>query len=152
MQKFQQQGYVVAFEPGMAQQSGLTQPADWLQYQATTFEFLPQFVGAECNHQTITLDQAWGDRPFLHGKRSLVKVDVEGAEVEVLQAATHLLKAPHHWVVEVHGDHLLDPVLQRFADAQRSVEVIPYRPHWLLGAEARTIKTSWVVTQPDATC
>ena len=150
MQKYQDCGYVVAFEPSLADQLGLTQPAEWLQYKATTFEFLPQFVGASCDEQTVTLEQAWGDRPSLQSKRSLVKVDVEGAELEVLQGAASLLQAPHHWVVEVHGDHLLEPVLQHFANAQRAVEVIPYRPHWLLGAEARTIKTFWVVTQPDS--
>lgn len=150
MQKYQGSGAVVAFEPELMAQAGLRVPANWERYAATTFEFLPQFVGARCEERMVTLDQAWGDRPSLHSKRSLVKVDVEGAEVEVLQGATKLLRAPHHWVVEVHGDHLLDPVLQHFADAHRSVEVIPYRPHWLLGAEARTIKTSWVVTQPDS--
>ncbi|MDJ0674829.1 MAG: FkbM family methyltransferase [Calothrix sp. MO_167.B42] len=81
--------------------------------------------------------------------RALIKIDVEGAEIEVLQGATSLLKKPHHWVVEVHGDHLLEPVLDFFAKAKRSVDVHPPKPHWLLGSESRTIKTSWVTTRPD---
>jgi hypothetical protein len=72
---------------------------------------------------------------------------VEGAEVEVLKGATSLLEEPHHWVVEVHGDHLLDPVLDCFAKAKRPVDVRPPQPHWLLGPESRTIKTSWVTTK-----
>ncbi len=149
MQKHQDQGYVVAFEPGMQQQSALILPAKWDMYQRTAFEFLPQFVGEKCDEQMVTLDQAWSDRQFLHSKRCLIKVDVEGAELEVLTGAKYLLQAPHHWVVEVHGDHLLEPVLKHFLDAHRDVEIIPYQPHWLLGAEARTIKTSWVVTKPN---
>jgi hypothetical protein len=93
------------------------------------------------------LDRAYKERPSLHGKLSLIKVDVEGGEIEVLKGATSLLQEPHHWVVEVHGDHLLEPVLDFFAKAKRVVDVRPLQPHWLLGPESRTIKTSWVTTR-----
>ena len=141
------EGDIVAFDPGLAQQPALSIPATWSQYAGINLEFIPLFVGATSNNSTITLDQAYKERPSLHGKVSLIKVDVEGGEVEVLKGATSLLQKPHHWVVEVHGDHLLAPVLDFFAKAKRVVDVRPLQPHWLLGPESRTIKTSWVTTR-----
>jgi hypothetical protein len=140
-------GHIIGFEPALAQQPALSMPAVWSQYAGIDFEFIPLFVGAISNESTITLDKAYNERPSLHGKPALIKVDVEGAEVEVLKGATSLLEEPHHWVVEVHGDHLLDPVLDCFAKAKRPVDVRPPQPHWLLGPESRTIKTSWVTTK-----
>jgi hypothetical protein len=144
------QGYIIAIEPDLVQQPALSLPAAWLQYSGIQFEFIPLFVGGISNESTITLNKAFEERSFLHGKSALIKVDVEGAEVEVLKGGTSLLEEPHHWVVEVHGDHLLDPVLDCFAKAKRPVDIRPPQPHWLLGPESRTIKTSWVTTKATA--
>lgn len=144
------QGTIIAFEPGLAAQPALSTPATWPQYAGIEFEFIPLFVGDISNQSTTTLDQTYQEHPALDHKPSLIKVDVEGGEVEVLKGGTTLLKKPHHWVVEVHGDHLLEPVLDFFAKANRPVDVHPPQPHWLLGPECRTIKTSWVTTRLDA--
>ncbi len=147
MQGHQREPYVVAFEPAAAVRDVLTIPAHWSQYARTRFEFSPLFVGATSNDTTVALDQFYGQRPFLHGKPSLIKVDVEGAEIEVLHGARLLLEHPHQWVVEVHGDQLLDPVLRVFSMVNRAVEVVPLKPHWLLGPETRVIPTCWVTTR-----
>jgi FkbM family methyltransferase len=105
-----------------------------------------RFVGAAETESTVTLDQIYGVHSALHDQVSLIKVDVEGAEVEVLQGAKELLRSPHHWVVEVHGEHLLPAVLDCFAQANRMVDLRPLQPHWLLGAESRVIPTIWVTT------
>jgi hypothetical protein len=149
IKRHHKQGYIIAFEPALAQQPALPVPAAWTQYAGINFEFIPLFVGATCNDSTITLDKVYNERPLLQSKPSLIKIDVEGAEVEVLQGGTSLLEKPHHWVVEVHGDHLLEPVLNFFAKAKRTVDVHPPQPHWLLGPESRSIKTSWITTRPD---
>ena len=60
--------------------------------------------------------------------------------------AKSLLQKPHHWVVEVHGDHLVQPVKELFDKASRNTEIHKLQPHWLLGAESRIIKTSWITT------
>lgn len=144
-------GHIIAFEPALVlnQQAELSIPATWKQYADISFEFIPLFVGAISNQSTITLDKAYSERSSINGKTSLIKVDVEGAEVDVLKGASSLLQKPHHWVVEVHGDHLLEPVLDFFAEAGRNVDVRYLQPHWLFGAESRTIKTCWVTTRQN---
>ncbi len=144
--------HIVAFEPGLKTDPGLgeqlTQPArTWPRaYDGATFEFVAAYVGAKDDGMTVTLDTALAARPALAGRPALVKVDVEGAEVDVLDGARQLLPEPTQWVVEVHGDHLLEPVVGYFRAAQRPVRVYPLQPHWLFGSEARTIPTCWVTT------
>jgi hypothetical protein len=138
---------VVAFEPGLDDQPNLQIPSGWKCYRNARFEFVPKFVGAADDRNTITLARAHAERPAMHDSPGLVKVDVEGAETEVLAGARPLLDAPHHWVVEVHGDHLLAPTLKFFADAGRAVDVHEMKPHWLFGPEQRSIKTSWITTR-----
>lgn len=147
IKRYHQKGYILAFDPAMDEHPALKNSATSSQYAGINFEFLPLYVGANSDNQTITLNQAYQERPFLHDKPSLIKVDVEGAEIEVLRGANLLLQEPHHWVVEVHGDHLLEPVIEFFTEAKRPVNVYSPQPHWLLGAEARSIKTSWVTTK-----
>jgi hypothetical protein len=144
------QGTIVDFEPGLTDpelRSRLVEPSQWPQYRNKRFVFVPQLVGATCSETMTTLDAAYAQYPETHGRRSLVKVDVEGAELEVLAGAEQLLAAPHHWVVEVHGTHLLEPVLEYFRRAQRPVTVRDLQPHWLVGREQRTIPTVWVTTE-----
>lgn len=139
-------GNVIAFEPNLDDQQHLKIPSQWQEYQKINFEFIPLFVGNQLTNNCTTLNKAYQDRPQLQDKISLIKVDVEGAELDVLQESNLLLAKPNHWVVEVHGDHLLDPVLNIFAEAQREVTVHSLKPHWLFGEEQRIIKTSWVTT------
>lgn len=143
---YQKKGHLIAFEPLIDQQKELQIAAFWNEYQNINFEFIPLFVGNNCSDTTITLEQAYQERKSLQKKLSLIKVDVEGAEIEVLEGSKSLLKEPHHWVVEVHGDHLIQPVQNCFIKAGRKINIHELKPHWLLGSESRTIKTSWITT------
>ena len=151
MKKNQDITNILAFEPGLTGNlNKLTIPAEWPQYRGVKFEFIPLLVGSHTDEKTTTLNHVFQERPSLADRTALIKVDVEGAELEVLAGASLLLNTPHHWVVEVHGDHLLEPVLSFFKSAQRDTEILELQPHWLLGPEKRTIKTSWVVTKPTS--
>jgi hypothetical protein len=138
--------HIVAFEPGIKDIPELSEPMKWPQYADVSIDFIPKFVGAEENDTMTTLARAAADRPQLVNLPGLVKVDVEGAEVEVLKAVGPLLAEPHAWVVEIHGDHLIEPVSEVFRRAGRRFDIIDPRPHWLFGPEQRTLKTSWLTT------
>lgn len=140
---------ILAFEPELATINYLQTPASWPVYKNVSFEFIPSFVGNTVTKSMTTLDHAYYMRRTLWNRPSLVKIDVEGSEVEVLQGATELLAVPHQWVVEVHGNHLLAAVLELFAAANRPVDVRRLHPHWLWGAETRQIETMWVTTRLD---
>lgn len=147
LRRYNKKGHVIAFEPLLADESFQTLRLGGSQnhYSGITFEFIPLFVGSATDEMTTTLDRIHMDRPGLRDQPTLIKVDVEGAEVEVLKGAKELLKEPHQWVVEVHGSQLMAPVLDSFRQAGRAVSIYEPKPHWLLGPELRG-ECSWVVT------
>jgi len=141
------QAVVVALEPGLEHDDCfLREASHFVDYRSADFHLVPKLVSNRCSDESTTLAQAFRQRSQLAAGASLIKVDVEDAEVDVLSGAGQLLEAPHQWVVEVHGDSLLQPVLQHFAVAGRKTEVIQPQPHWMMGREQRTIRTCWAVT------
>lgn len=102
-----------------------------------------EFVGAETGSGTFALDS------LLPGVETpcLVKVDVEGAEVDVLRGATRLMRlAPVTWVIETHSEELEQECVQILRDAEYEVRVIP-RAWWRrLIPEGRALPhNQWIV-------
>lgn len=65
----------------------------------------------------------------------LVKVDVEGHEVKVVQGAVYLISLKRAvWLIEIHDREFLEPILKCFKDGYKT-RVIPH--DWLLGSEQR---------------
>jgi len=52
------------------------------------------------NIPVLTLDEEWD---FPHDLKMLIKLDVEGSELKVLEGSEKLLKNPNvHWIIDVH--------------------------------------------------
>jgi FkbM family methyltransferase len=71
--------------------------------------------GSGLTVDTVTLDSVPGPRP------TLVKVDVEGAELAVLEGAADVLDAGAKWLIELHDDPVRDQVHALLEDAGYSM-------------------------------
>jgi hypothetical protein len=76
----------------------------------------------------------------------LVKIDVEGAEVEVVEGVRSWLKPSNMFVIEVHQERFLDPLPDLFAERGLRLVQVDQRPLALLGREAREEKNWWLVS------
>jgi hypothetical protein len=82
-------------------------------------------------------------------RRALVKIDVEGAELDVIEGATEWLRPEHYFLIEVHEESYLTTLKRRFADSgialeQRDQQTLPF-----LGRERRLEKNWWLVSLLD---
>jgi hypothetical protein len=77
---------------------------------------------------------------------ALVKIDVEGAELDVLAGATDMITPGNYFCVEVHSLELLREAEAFFADNSHEVDVIYQQSLPFIGREARDEENYWVVT------
>ncbi len=133
---------IVAFEPGMSQ-TGLDQVANDSCFSNVEFQLIPKQVGESETEDTTTLNT----HVVTPVHSAIVKIDVEGAELEVLAGAGTLLAMPNcDWTVEIHGRDRIEPVRSVFEAAGKPCQIIAPRPHWLFGKESRPEWTGWLVT------
>jgi hypothetical protein len=110
------------------------------------FEIIPKFVGENADENTVALSQISFDR-LPHEARTLVKIDIEGAELDALRAAGHWLTPKNLFLVEVHADRLIEPIEALARENGIELQQINQQPHWLLGSEHRNIQNSWLVSR-----
>ncbi len=110
---------------------------------AVRFSLVQGYAGSELKPGFVTLDSldTGGDRGG-----TLVKIDVEGAEVEVMQGALSWLDPTNFFVIEVHQESLLAPLHALFATRGLKLRQINQRPLPLLGAEVRDRENWWLVS------
>lgn len=113
-------------------------------------QFFPQFVGAEPSTSTCTLDS------FLPriAAPCLVKVDVEGAEVDVLLGAQRLLALPQlAWIIETHAASLETRCREILRTHGFSTTIV--RPAWwrcLVPEQRPAAHNRWLIAyRPGAT-
>jgi hypothetical protein len=141
---------IVGFEPGAAAFPELTVPREWPEYSQCEIEIVEKFAGSLVDANTTTLDSAFQERPSLSGKTGLIKIDVEGAEGEVLRGARALLEDPgHRWLVEIHGRGRIPEVARFFVERNRPFLIHEMAPLPVIGAEAREVETFWLTTLID---
>ena len=110
---------------------------------SVSFSLVQGYAGSELKPGFVTLDSldTGGDRGH-----TLVKIDVEGAEVEVMEGARTWLEPTNLFVIEVHKESLLAPLHALFATRGLKLVQINQRPLPLLGAEERDVENWWLVS------
>lgn len=79
--------------------------------------------------------------------RTLIKIDVEGAELDVLDGAEAAIKPGNLFLIEVHRAADVPVIAERFESLGSKLVHVKQRPLWLLGPEMRDAANSWLVSQ-----
>jgi len=138
-------GEVIAFEP---QQQHIDSLREGIRRQpdgTIRLRLLQTVVGSAVAPGSTTLDaiRCGMSDP---DNRTLVKIDVEGAELEVLKGASSWMNQGNYFVIEVHQEPFLTSIVQLFA--ARSLRLIRVDQHPLpfLGREKRSEQNWWLVS------
>jgi hypothetical protein len=144
-------GEIIACEPQDRHVAILRESVASQAQTGIRFEIVHALVGRELKPGIITLDslQAAVDDP--NAKVStLVKIDVEGAEMDVIAGGRSWLQPSNLFVIEVHQERFLDPLRALFAELGLRLMQVDQRPLWLLGRETREEKNWWLVSDVSA--
>ena len=136
-----QSGRVYCFEPDAVHLSSLERAAGHYRAAGIAVEIWPYFLGNLTNDSTVTLSELEYD-----GHPALIKIDVEGAELSVLEGSGLWLNKKNFWLIEVHSEQLLRPIREIAFNAGIHLRQIDQRPHWLLGRESRDKDNRWLVS------
>lgn len=109
------------------------------------FEIIQAFVGREVCDGMTTIDAL----PIAERHHTLVKIDVEGAELDVVDGARKWMAPSNLFLIEVHEERFLTELRKRFADCGHRLVQVDQRPLRLLGREQRNEHNWWLVSDLD---
>ncbi len=138
-------GRILAFEP---QDKAYAQLLTSKQCdQKIDIQIEKRFVGSHVAAEFVTLDAIAAAAQSLQTERTLIKIDVEGAEEDVIAGATSWMKPTNLFLIEIHSRTALDRINARFADKGIQLQHIDQRPLLILGREQRSGENSWLVSR-----
>ena len=136
-------GHVICFEPGAVQADALTAAAR-ARGGNVRIDVIKALVGERAAPGVVALD----DQPFEVKRHTLIKIDVEGAELDVIRGAGSWFDATNAFVIEVHHRDYLHTITDYFGKRGISLRRIDQRPLPLLGRGARDVENWWLVSPP----
>jgi hypothetical protein len=141
---------IIAFEPQDQPFADLQQSAHARSVDTTQIRLIQSFVGRESREGMMTLDSIrWQTGDSLDRTGTLVKIDVEGAEIDVLMGARSWINANNLFLIEVHRRAYLETIVSLFADNGVALERIDHRPLSFIGGEYRDRENWWLVSHLD---
>jgi hypothetical protein len=106
-------------------------------------EIIQTLVGRELKPGTITLDSLVTSR----GKtNTLVKIDVDGPELDVIEGSRSWLSPSNLFVIEVHEQQFIEQLRGLFAERNLRLVLLTQRPFPVLGREIRPENNCWLVS------
>lgn len=140
--RLQKRSEIVAFEPDAEHFRTLSESLNSQPSGLVEFKLIQSFVGANESVGSKTLDSIQGDR-----QNTLIKIDVEGAEEDVLAGANSWLCERNYFLIEVHKEHFLESIPRLFKSHGLTLDQINQRPLKLLGREMRDEQNWWLVSR-----
>lgn len=128
-----QAGHVAELEAGIARQ----------QIGDVRIEVLHRFVDRATRGDRIALD----DLPIADRSRTLIKIDVEGAELDVLAGAHAWISASNPFVIEVHREPFLGEITRMFAERGVTLRRIDQQALPIIGKDLRDANNWWLVSE-----
>jgi len=140
--RFGTRGQIVGIE---AQQQHVDQlRASVAEHPSLDIRIIHAFAGAEVRKGVVTLDSiAAADRD-----RTLIKIDVEGAEEDVIAGAQLWMRPSNWFVIEVHHHEMLPRLTGAFAAKGITMRQVDQAALPFLGREHRDLENWWLVSDP----
>jgi hypothetical protein len=137
-------GEIVGYEPQTVHCDTLQETVGLQSPGQAKVKVVQAMVGAKVHApDTVTLDAS----EAVDRERTLIKIDVEGAEVDVLAGAESWLKPSNLFLIEVHAESFLDTIPEIFARHGLKLRRIDQQPLPLLGREVREESNWWLVSE-----
>ena len=103
-------------------------------------------VGSHKRSGLTTLDTV--ARPDAEAsEHTLIKIDVEGAELDVIAGASQWIKASNYFIIEVHEASFLRTLVEDFLARGLKLKQIDQQPLPILGYETRSRENWWLVSE-----
>ena len=135
---------IISFEPDRRHATSLLQSVRRHTDHDVRIQVVQSFVGASAAEGVVALDQIEAaDR-----RNTLIKIDVEGAELEVIRGARSWLDPSNKFIIEVHKAEYLEELIRLFRDHGIELLRIDQRPLPMLGREFRDPENWWLVSTP----
>ncbi len=142
-------GHIIAFEPEPLHCEQLRSSVELQLNRGKDINVTIEetFVGKEVSTGQTTLDALVqrGEGAVLP-RQALIKIDVEGAEMDVIEGAAQWLDPSNYFLIEVHQESYLEKLRDRFESAGLTLDLIRQRPLRFLGQEQRQSSNCWLVT------
>jgi hypothetical protein len=135
-------GTITGFEPQENHVRTLRESILMQNLQDIPIEIVQAMVGREVTGGVTTLDAL----PVQNKRHTLIKIDVEGAEVDVIEGAQSWMNPSNLFLIEVHQEPYLAKLKQMFASHGHQLRQVNQQPLPLLGHETRGPANWWMVS------
>jgi hypothetical protein len=140
-------GEIISFEPQAKHVEVLRKSIAAQGALGVRFTIIQALVGREVVDNMISLDAL----PTNDRRHTLIKIDVEGAELEVIQGAHTWMNASNLFIIEVHKEEYLGLLTSMFLEKGLTLVQVNQRPVPFLGREKRE-ESNWWLASDVGTC
>jgi hypothetical protein len=133
---------VIAFEPQDMHVQTLRESMKSQEQPGVPIEIVQALVGWEVADGMTTLDAV----SVVDKAHTLIKIDVEGAELDVVAGAQSWMEKTNLFMIEVHREDYLETLKTKFAAHGHELRKVEQQPLPVLGREMRDAANWWLVS------